>query len=118
AVGAARFVHVLLGAPAAAREHRDTRPEQYCGRRSPPPHDRATISAAIVEFLAAIATRGGAGTDGSDRRRAGLHSGETRAGGIWGHDGPHRADDLVCFAPAVPLRRRARLAVPVRAATV
>ena len=65
-----------------------------------------------------IATRGGPGRDGSQRRRAGVPIRAALARGIRGHDDPHGQDHLVCPAAAVPVRRRVRLAVPVRAAAL
>ena len=52
---------------------------------------------------------------GPNRRRSCLPAGQEPAGGSGRHDDPDGQDDHVCPAPAVPLRRRVRLPVPVRA---
>ena len=61
----------------------------------------------------APATRGRA--IGPQRRRSGIPTDEEPARGSRRHDDPHGEDDHVRAAPAVPVRRRVRLAVPVRA---
>src|SRR5947209_687905 len=57
-------------------------------------------------------------TDGARRCPAGVHPRSALARGIRGHDDPHVEDDRLRAAPAVSVWRRARVAVPVRAAAV
>src|SRR5579859_5943818 len=106
------------GSVSASRPLR--RPRSWADRRRRCAHARAGKRAPHrVEFLLAERDpRRGRLLDGSQRRRTRVYRGSARPRGIRGHDDPHRPHDLVGAAPAVPVRRRARLAVPVRAAVV
>ncbi len=57
-------------------------------------------------------------TDGSQCSRAGVPAHEEPARGNRGHDDPHGSHDRVRAATPLPVRRRVRLAVPVRAAAL
>src|SRR4051812_27008636 len=55
---------------------------------------------------------------GPKRRRSSLPACQEHAGRSRGHDDPHGQDDHVCPASAVPVRRRVRQPVPLRAEAV
>src|ERR1035437_178029 len=59
---------------------------------------------------------GGVCRDGSQRSRTGPVPNQEPARGGRGHDDPHGSDALLRDSPALPLRRRVRLPVPVHAA--